>query len=500
MPYSVLALGSSAYVNFCSFGIAVNDALEAINGKRLLPLVKADARYGQDKTFKNWAVSSFSNLCQFFNLEIDSKAKKNWPFASGNLKSTILKNLRFRDMHQLHPVLLKDKTVESTILINSEQISARHWVVTIGFPANSKVALSPGDHVYVFPENDPVLVEKVLKRLTGDTSRKMEWNAESGIPPSTVETALTKYLDLTATPTETQIEQWICCSQDKYERKRLQKFLSNQIQQCQDSWRKMLYSSSHQTLDQWALKGKPSVLDFLELFPNLKIPVDIFVASLSKMLPRPYSVARSSSGKPLSFKGKHYIVTDLVYEQVLHKSMNGGLHLGTCTGFLSSMDIGQRFLTYKYQNEHFKMPPDLSTPLLMIATGSGIAPFRSFWQSRGKEEGCINVKLDWLYFGCRNEDEALFYEEATFHVNVRMAFSRRTDMKKTYVQDLLRLDSIHIFNLIVNQQANVYICGKTAMVSAVEDALNEVLGQSGCQSTNVEAMKTNGKLMEEHFG
>ena len=73
-------------------------------------------------------------------------------------------------------------------------------------------------------------------------------------------------------------------------------------------------------------------------------------------------------------------------------------------------------------------------------------------------------------------------------------------MKKTYVQDLLRLDSIHIFNLIVNQQANVYICGKTAMVSAVEDALNEVLGQSGCQSTNVEAMKTNGKLMEEHFG
>ena len=90
----------------------------------------------------------------------------------------------------------------------------------------------------------------------------------------------------------------------------------------------------------------------------------------------------------------------------------------------------------------------------------------------------------------------MFHEEASFHVNVRIAWSRKIGMKKTYVQDLLKQDVTHIFNLVVNQQASVYICGRTAMVEAVEDTLNDIL--SGV--TDVKALKFHGKLMEEHFG
>ena len=90
----------------------------------------------------------------------------------------------------------------------------------------------------------------------------------------------------------------------------------------------------------------------------------------------------------------------------------------------------------------------------------------------------------------------MFYDEASFHVNVRIAFSRKKGMTKSYVQDLLKQDEIHIYNLIVNQQANVYICGRTAMVSDVEATLNTIVGPVA----NVKALKSNGKLMTEHFG
>ena len=160
---------------------------------------------------------------------------------------------------------------------------------------------------------------------------------------------------------------------------------------------------------------------------------------------------------------------------------NIGLVLGIIT-IIYPITLKQRFYSTDF-------------PLLMISTGSAIAPFRGFWKHKVAQE-CNNLKLDWLYFGSRNEEEALFYDEASFHVNVRIAFSRKKGMKKSYVQDLLKQDEIHIYNLIANQQANVYICGRTAMVSAVEATLNAIVGPVA----NVKALKSNGKLMTEHFG
>ena len=54
------------------------------------------------------------------------------------------------------------------------------------------------------------------------------------------------------------------------------------------------------------------------------------------------------------------------------------------------------------------MPSNASLPIIMVSAGTGIAPFRSFWQERlvqrnnGKKVGKM-----YLYFGCRfpNLDE-----------------------------------------------------------------------------------------------
>jgi hypothetical protein len=48
----------------------------------------------------------------------------------------------------------------------------------------------------------------------------------------------------------------------------------------------------------------------------------------------------------------------------------------------SVADPNCRLLGYVMPNPGFHMPESVATPIIMIGVGSGIAPFRAFWQHR----------------------------------------------------------------------------------------------------------------------
>ncbi len=57
--FAVFALGSSAYPNFCAFGLYIDELLGSLGGERLATATCGDELSGQEQTFRSWAQQVF---------------------------------------------------------------------------------------------------------------------------------------------------------------------------------------------------------------------------------------------------------------------------------------------------------------------------------------------------------------------------------------------------------------------------------------------------------
>ena len=81
---------------------------------------------------------------------------------------------------------------------------------------------------------------------------------------------------------------------------------------------------------------------------------------------------------------------------------------GCASHFLTTLPIGGRFLSYHFSNDLFRMPNDPTLHIIMVCAGSGIAPFRAFWQHRKNKRGYKKTSA-WLYYGCRYRNFYIYY-------------------------------------------------------------------------------------------
>ena len=112
-------------------------------------------------------------------------------------------------------------------------------------------------------------------------------------------------------------------------------------------------------------------------------------------------------------------------------------------------------MSYHHSNAMFKMPDDPNVPILMVSAGSGIAPFRSFWQQRMLLHWPRSTA--WLYHGCRNRSENMFEDETSKIVQRHVAMSRVGDTKQ-YVQDLLLRDQTFANREELDEHKKVHLC------------------------------------------
>ena len=81
-------------------------------------------------------------------------------------------------MKKFQGAALENVNILSTVIVAKKRLSDRYILFTIGFESVGGIKFKPGDHINIFPENDPVLVSKVLSYLT-DLPKEEEiitWN------------------------------------------------------------------------------------------------------------------------------------------------------------------------------------------------------------------------------------------------------------------------------------------------------------------------------------
>lgn len=444
--YLVLGCGSLDWAaTYQRVPTVIDEALHAAGATRLRERGATDARTDFFGDWERWYQPLWDDLATAYDLE---KVDESGP--------------RYRVVRTDGPDTDHEE-VTATVLENRELVR--------GGPASSKrhleLRLPPGlryrtgDYLSVLPQNHPELVSRLLTRLRLDPADvvTVESSSPSGrVPigmPIRVDDLLTRHVDLSSPATPGVVAALSRTTRCPPEREELE----------------TLAGDGHADL---VLTRRLTLLDLLEAFLSCEVDLAWVLERLPAPRTRQYSISSASEA--------HSDVS-LTVSVVEGPARSGrGTYRGAASHYLQRVRVGERLtVSLASPAEEFRPPRDNSVPIIMIASGSGIAPFRGFVQARlaraaqGEPSG-PNV----LFFGCRHPDwDDLYAGEFASRVaegtlEMHRAYSRQPDAGIRYVQHRLLAERGRILDL-VHAGAHLYVCGDVSgMGPAVEETLERI--------------------------
>jgi len=237
------------------------------------------------------------------------------------------------------------------------------------------------------------------------------------------------------------------------------------------------------------------MLDLLEKYPDVDLPLGVFIACLPSMRLRQYSISSSPLWNP-----SHVTLTIGVVSQ--------GQFLGVASNYLANLRKGDRVqMVVRPSSKAFHPPSDPSVPMVLFAAGSGMAPFRGFLQERAMQaQAGRQVARSVLFFGCRKPDEDYLYSDKELAVwstlgvvDLRPAFSRAQEQSggHKYIQDRIWADRQVIRELYGNG-AKFYICGGNHIAAAVQDTNVRIITEAKNVNQD-EALELFRQIQAERF-
>lgn len=211
-----------------------------------------------------------------------------------------------------------------------------------------------------------------------------------------------------------------------------------------------------------------------ESWPPVPTTATEFVAGLKKMAPRLYSISSSPKAHPNQV---HLTVGIVRYES------NGRARQGVCSTFLADrVTVETPLPIYFHHSPHFRLPTDLTKPVIMVGPGTGIAPFRAFLEER---EATGATGKNWLLFGDQKSSTDFLYREqleswvqSSLLHRLDTAFSR-DQAEKIYVQHRMIEHAAELWAWL-QEGAYFYVCGDAnRMAKDVDAALHQVCEQQG---------------------
>ncbi|NES20015.1 MAG: ferredoxin-NADP reductase [Symploca sp. SIO3E6] len=204
---------------------------------------------------------------------------------------------------------------------------------------------------------------------------------------------------------------------------------------------------------------------------------------------RLYSIASTRHGDKLDDKTVSLCVRKLEY-----KHPETGEHIvGVCSGFLCGLEVGADVAITGPVGKEMLLPPDEDANIIMMATGTGIAPFRAYlWRMFKEQHEDYKFKgKAWLIFGIPTTPNILYKEQLeemqqNYPDNFRLTYAISREQKnseggKMYIQHRVAEHAEELWSLMQKPNTHTYICGLKGMEDGIDAALTAEAGKQGIE-------------------
>ncbi|KAL1605156.1 NAPDH-dependent diflavin reductase [Paraconiothyrium brasiliense] len=384
--------------------------------------------------------------------------------------------------------------LSASITSNDRLTPASHWqdVRQLTLDVSDYHPYVPGDVLTIHPKNFPTDVNELLSVMNwtpiADNTLRFTPSSPSvpattrlPIPhitpttPLTLRTLLTNHLDIMSIPRRSFFAQLAHFTTDEFQKQRLLEFTNPEyIDELYD----------------YTTRPRRSILEVLQEFETVKIPWQRLCSIIPAIRGRQFSIA--SALNPTAEAEKRTRI-ELLIAIVKYKTVIKRIRQGVCTRYVASLRPGQRITVTLQKGGLGVTKAEMERPVVMVGPGTGVAPMRAltyqrkFWREEAQESTHEDEKpKDILFFGCRNAESDYFFKDEWAQLqkdgvplDVFAAFSR-DQRQKVYVQDLVRQQSVRIYEALAKRDGIVYICGSSGrMPQAIREALIEAFQSHG---------------------
>jgi NADPH-ferrihemoprotein reductase len=499
LHYAAFGLGNKKYKFYNRVVDVVTGALNQNGAICLMATGKADDSNGTtDEDFTEWKRALFTMFREKLGFE---ELPEHY---DPTLRVTEDSSLDIIDLHIGEPVKVQTSKkglaaispIHALPISNAKRLlsTTTRNVLHLELDTNDfpELKYKTGDHLAVWPSNPTSEIQRLINALGLQGRTQTPLLIQSFDPsvkikvssPTTWDALLQYYLEICApVPRETvlAIAQFAPSESSKLTLKRLGEDKDAYHDFC---------STTHVTLGRLLESVSPSIGSWANL------PLAFILESLPSLSPRYYSissssivspkqisitVATSSEPSPTQNVSVPGVTTNYLLE--IEQNKHSGTSFGQqykLSGPNNILDHGQKLYAH-IRTSKFKLPTVPKHPIIMIASGSGIAPFRGFLAERARIAAIgREVGKSFLFFGCRSSDDFLYQDELrelqhrNKDIEVVTAFSRATK-RKYYVQDRVEERDEDVVRLLLDQNAYIYICGSASMARDVTARLGGCL-------------------------
>ena len=424
--FAVLALGDTAYTQFCATGKAIDARLEALGASRAADRIDLDLDFAKQAV--EWTQGALTKLAP-------ADAPSSTTVVHVDFKSSAQAANENEDADE--PLYTAQTPLEAeitaSIKLNGTGSTRETWHVEFASDAPGFIYV-PGDAIGIVPENDPDLVAEVAAAAGLGSQAVVLQKLRQSYDVTTLSRPLVEaYAKLTGRADVAKLK----------EREAFAKFAADR-----------------------------QLIDLLQAFPE-KLSADQLFGLLRPLPGRLYSVASSQKAHP----GEAHLLVGAVRWDSYGKARKGvaSTYLG------GRRRVGETAKIYVKPNRHFRLPVDGARPIIMIGAGTGVAPYRAFVEER-VETGAKGPS--WLFFGERNYTFDFLYQlewqdylasGALTRIDVALS---RDQPEKIYVQQRLWQRRAEVQQWI-EDGAHLYVCGdEKGMARDVDQMLLKILGET----------------------